>query len=427
MDIIDIFNFIQKESNGSNHNQIQEEEFIAKVREIAPNIIAICICYSHLSHVHLILEKAGILAQARLERDFQMVTKGRCISLDETQKHLLYEMASPETITKTVLIQGPEGSGKSILGLEVMKMKLGHYLMEHNLTGKKIQRQNKIRIFLCGTYQGKYRVPLLLQQLRADSQDIMDRCVLKLKPIKNLKMSNPEEFLNSMKTMLNEEDGESYPRTIVMLDELIPGFITHKWQDFKGIAGTDFVISFRHTFTDGLFYKDPIYRFSQRQREIFQDWGIFVSPNTVLCNLRQSFRSSQEVLELVYYMLKHSPLGDQLYKEKSFIHQPYSNPGKKPLWLQVPSLEAFIDYTNANQDLKDVNDVMVIYEPDNIKDVIETLREHCLENNWKICPSNAVMGSEAQIIIIYDMKSIHFEALSRAVIQLIFVTTQDSK
>ena len=93
----------------------------------------------------------------------------------------------------------------------------------------------------------------------------------------------------------------------------------------------------------------------------------------------------------------------------------------------LPTLDPYVFYTNTNQDLKDSNDVMVVYEPDNIKDVIETLTEYCSGREWKICPSHSVMGSEAQIVIIYNMKSIHFEALSRAMFQLIFVTTQDSK
>ena len=110
INIINIFDFIQKRVIGTKHsNQIQEKEFIAKVREIAPNIVAICICYSHLSQVHLIMEKAGILGKERLERDFQIVTIGRSITLDETQSELLYCMSKPENITKTTIIHGPEG------------------------------------------------------------------------------------------------------------------------------------------------------------------------------------------------------------------------------------------------------------------------------------------------------------------------------
>ena len=130
MDIIDIFDFIQKGPHGPTKNQIQEKEFITKVREIAPNIVAICICYSHLSQVHLVLEKAGILAKERLERDFQLATKGKCISLDEVQQQLLYTMAEPEHITKTTVIHGPEGSGKSLLALEIVKMKLTDQLLK---------------------------------------------------------------------------------------------------------------------------------------------------------------------------------------------------------------------------------------------------------------------------------------------------------
>ena len=123
-------------------------------------------------------------------------------------------------------------------------------------------------------------------------------------------------------------------------------------------------------------------------------------------------------------MLIHSPPEDELYKQKSFFHLPYSESGKKPLWIEVPSVEAFIDYTNAFQDWKDV---MVIYDPDNIQDDIQSLRGHCLGRQWKVCPSSSVTGSEAAIVIIYDMKTVHFEAISRAVVQLIFVTTKNSK
>ena len=42
------------------------------------------------------MEKAGILAKGRLERDLQMVTNGKCITLDETQRKLLYCVAEPE-------------------------------------------------------------------------------------------------------------------------------------------------------------------------------------------------------------------------------------------------------------------------------------------------------------------------------------------
>ena len=429
MDIINIFDFIKKQViESKQRNLIQEKEFIAKVKEIAPNIVAICICYSHLSQVHLMLEKAGILAKERLQRDIQMVTKGRSISLDETQSKLLYIMAEPDNITKTTIIHGPEGSGKTLLALEVVKMKLSHYLMDHDLTGMKIRNQAKVRVLLCGTYQGEDRVPNLLRQLLSESKDISDCCDLEVQPVKDLKMSSPKEFGKSLKKIL-ENHTKSYIKTIVMMDELYPGFRTEKWKDFKGLPNTDFVLALRHAFNDGVclgwFRKLTIKE--KDFQDIMEQQGVDVLENTVFCHLRKSFRCTQELLSLTYYMLMHSPPEEQLYKQKSFVHLPESVSGKKPLWLQASSLEAFLKYTDTNEDLKDATDVMVIYEPDNIKDVIQKLRAHCLRRKWKVCPSSSVMGSEASIVIIFDMKSVHFESISRAVLQLIFVTTECSK
>ena len=422
MDIINIFDFIKKRVTGTKQrNQIQEKEFIAKVREIAPNIVAICICYSHLSQVHLILEKAGILAKERLQRDIQMVTKGRSISLDETQSKLLYIMAEPDNITKTTIIHGPEGSGKTLLALEVVKMKLSHYLMDHDLTGMKIRNQAKVRVLLCGTYQGEDRVPNLLRQLLSESKDISDRCDLKVQPVQDLKMSTPKDFCKSLSKIL-EDSQKSYSKTIVMMDELFPGFTTDKWKDLQGIDGVDIVLALRHAFNDGLClgWHRKILKKETLYQDVMDQQGVHEVKGTIFCHLRMSFRCTEELLKLAYYMLIHAPLEEKLYKTKSFYHLPNALPGKKPTWLKVESFDGFQYF--ANTELKDEKDVMVIYESD-----CEDLMNFCAEKGWKSCPSTEVMGSEASIIIIYEMTSIHFEAISRAVHQIIFVSAKNSQ
>ena len=79
--MLDIFDYI-KEGEGSRH-EIADTKLVDKVREVNPGIIAICVCYSHLSQIHLILSEAGILSVQKLERDLQLSTKGRCIELDD--------------------------------------------------------------------------------------------------------------------------------------------------------------------------------------------------------------------------------------------------------------------------------------------------------------------------------------------------------
>ena len=107
VDIIDIFDYLV----GDTLN-IQDAKLVAKVKLINPGISIICICYSHLSHIHMILAKAGIFSKEKLERDLQLATKGKCISLDDTQKELLRTVAEERNIQKVTIIHGPEGSGR---------------------------------------------------------------------------------------------------------------------------------------------------------------------------------------------------------------------------------------------------------------------------------------------------------------------------
>ena len=355
--------------------------------------------------------------------DLRLTTNGKQIILDPVQVKLMYTMTDQKNIEKTTVLCGPEGSGKTIFALEIAKRKLIHYMKKLQLSAT--EAKEKLRVIICVSYTGEDRVPLLLKQLKAEANDIEFFCKVDLKPVHDLEMKSPALLGNKLKDILDLES-KTFVHTIVMMDELYPGFTTNKWQDFQSIKNVDFVLALRHAFNDGLLEKE----FNVDVKDFLDEMekeGVYPHKNTVFCHLRQSYRCSQELLELTYYMLIHSPPEEQLYKQKSFFHLPESISGKKPLWLEVHSVESFIDYTNVNQDMKDLKDVMVVYEPDSIKDDIQILRGHCLGRKWKICPSTSVMGSEAKIVIIYDMKTIHFEALSRAVFQLIFVTTHNSQ
>ena len=129
----------------------------------------------------------------------------------------------------------------------------------------------------------------------------------------------------------------------------------------------------------------------------------------------------------MYYWLIHSPHEDGFYKQKSFVHAKGSFDGPTPLWIEVPIVEVFTEFANSDEQLKDATDVLVLFDIDYEATSIHTLRRHCLNKNWRFYAENEVMGSEAQIVIIYDTKKIHFESLSRAVHQLIIVTTPETK
>ena len=107
VEIVDIFDYVVEGTL-----TIEDAKLIDKVRLINPGITIICICYSHMSQIHMILAKAGVLSKEKLERDLQLTTKGKCISLDETQKELLRTVAEERNINKVIIVHGPEGSGK---------------------------------------------------------------------------------------------------------------------------------------------------------------------------------------------------------------------------------------------------------------------------------------------------------------------------
>ena len=417
VEVLDIFEYL-KEKEGL---EIDEPKFLAKVIEVSPGIIAICVCHSHLSQIHFILAEAGILSVQKLERDLQLATRGKGIVLDETQRKLLFTVAKQENIRKTTILHGPEGSGKTILALEVLKMKLAHYIGKSKLYGMNTDNQKLIKVIVCGSYSGNDRVPALLKQLYEESKDIRNFCDFEMKPINDLEMRSPKEFQEKIKQIL----GLGKKQTIVMMDELFPSFTTEEWKDFQGFEKTDFVFALRHAFNDGKCH-GMFQKFFMKKREyhsVMEQEGVYEAEDVIICHLRKSYRCTQKLINLAYYLLIHSPPEEKLYETKSFIHLPSNLQGQTPLWLDVTSVEAFIQYSNSNPELKNNKDVLVIFDPAYDAQTIKALRGHCIARGWrKARPSSEVMGSEASIVIIFDLPKVHFESVSRAVNHLIFVT-----
>ena len=418
--LIDI-NAFYEEGDNCNIDKLKE-----KIDEIKPSFALISICFSETLDLRFALEMAGIFPKLRLEGSLRMATQGKQIELDPKQSEFLYTMA--EEIEKTAILHGPEGSGKTILAMEVVKMKLSHYMKKHNLHASEAKK--KIRVIVCGSYTGEDRVPLLLKQLIEENRDIEDFCTIEPKPVADLKMKNPDSFRRKLNKVI-DLDNQQFVQSIVMMDELYPGFATERWIEFKGIANIDFVFALRHAFNDGvcLTKLQSLLKRKKDYQDIMEQQGVEVCENTVFCHLRKSYRCTQELLSLTYYILMHSPFEEKLYKQKSFNHLPqsFSGGGQKPLWLQAPSLEAFIHYSDNNERLKLETNVLIIYDQTFDSQIIYTLRGYASKRNWRVCSNTSVMGSEASTVIIFNMKTIHFEALSRALLQLIFVTTNNEK
>ena len=123
--------------------EIEEVAFVEEVKRNYPTIIIIVICYSKTLDVKYLLETSSVLSGLRFKRELRIQSRGKILTMTDVQKEFLQTMANDENIAKpNVHIEGLVGSGKTLLGLEVLKMKVAHYKRLYKdclLEGKKIR------------------------------------------------------------------------------------------------------------------------------------------------------------------------------------------------------------------------------------------------------------------------------------------------
>ena len=140
-----------------------------------------------------------------------------------------------------------------------------------------------------------------------------------------------------------------------------------------------------------------------------------VTDTTISCNLEQSQRSSQQILDLADYLQMHQLQFPPIRKWNS---------GKSfstdiPLWVELSNPNSFMDYF---KDMFESDDVMLIWdswnEPFNLNDI----EEFCSEKKWRCSESENVKGSEAFVTIMYDFDNFSYQHFTRARTQLVIVT-----
>ena len=74
--------------------------------------------------------------------------------------------------------------------------------------------------------------------------------------------------------------------------------------------------------------------------------------------------------------------------------------------------------------IQDYKDITLFYNPVRLtdKDRVTRINKWCVKNEWKCLENYEIYGSEAQVIIMYELL-LNMESMSRARNGLIFVTT----
>ena len=404
-------------------DELNNKVLKARILKINPSLIVISICFSEILDLRFVLELEAILPNMRLERDLTMVTKGKQIHLDPAQRELLFTLSDPLQVEKCVIITGPEGSGKSILAVEATKIKFSHYLKKYRL--KANEGKGKIRILICGAYQGDDRVSVLLQALQEQLKECQEFCTLQTQST-TLNITSFKDFLSKFQDeiLVQKCDDEEYLHSIILLDELLPKFCLEEWTAGLMFEKTDFVIAFRHSFCNTRHARCLIHMRID-DIEMRSDDDVQIKEDKVICQLKKRFRCSNEITALIFYLLVHSPKSHHP-EYKSFVHSLDSfDAGKNPAWLELENVEHFIEFTNTDQDFFALEkDVLVIYDPKDDPFSLQPLKTHCTARNWQCYPYTDIVGSEADTVIIYDLKDFHFEAFSRAINHLVIVTIE---
>ena len=141
--------------------EINESGLIEAIRIISPQIVIMVICYSQILELKFLLEESGLFSEIRLSRDLNILSRGQILKLNNIQTKFIQKMAQEINIEKNVIITGPVGSGKTMLGLETINMKKSHYRKKYGLNVVDIKGLFSVDFgrFVVDCFRYKFRNP----------------------------------------------------------------------------------------------------------------------------------------------------------------------------------------------------------------------------------------------------------------------------
>ena len=421
-----------------------ENGFLEEIANFKPHIFSFVSCYSYVSMLKTCLEKTGIFSKLRLERNLITATKGRVISLDEQQKDILMKIAEPGNIqTKSLVIQGPEGSGKTLLGLEAAKMMINHHFNEMGLLAKK--DKDKIRVIFSACFKRKEEVGLLMQQFKEELSDHWKQlCDIFYEPIEAQEVQNPKDFYKAGKQIqeilksleAKKKTTKQYKKNIIVIDELNPEFEVTDWSVYMPQRSFQVIFCLKYAFDDQKIK-------NKRKTDVasgsasagsyatapFSE-GITLFQHVIVGKLQKGHRCSNQIRRLVYYLLIHSPDYERRYLLKDFnqgFHYDSFDAKYCPFWIEMKNVHVFIAHAKAENLHGADSDVMLIFDPDVNPEDLPKLKSFCQSMGWKCKAESDIVGAEASTVIIYDLQELHFEAFTRAINSLIIITTSSTK
>ena len=102
------------------------------------------ICYSHFLDLKSLLERVGLFPTLRMNQDLNILSNGQILTMNDVQRDFIQTLTLEDHVEKDVIVTGPVGSGKTLLGLEAINIKKSHYKRKYAISSNDCK--NKLRI-----------------------------------------------------------------------------------------------------------------------------------------------------------------------------------------------------------------------------------------------------------------------------------------
>ena len=173
------------------------------------------ICHSQMLDFKFLLERTGIFAEQRLNRDLNILSNGQILTMNNVQKEFLQTMTHQDHVEKDVVVTGPVGSGKTLLGLEAINIKKAHYMKKYGISSNECQ--NKLRVLIVIGFSQMDDGNQLKEQLEEMSKSMKD-CTL---DIATGNSQNPDQWKKQIDDFFDDNKNyRSFSYNLIMLDEI---------------------------------------------------------------------------------------------------------------------------------------------------------------------------------------------------------------
>ncbi len=310
------------------------EELAQAIVKHQPTMLLLAFCYTSQSILNDTLRSQGLYSLLIMQKERETITRSRCIFLDQKQKDALLEIAKKQP--KLVMIQGNFGTGKTILLMEALRIKLSQYK----------ESKQKVKVIVTSDTKQKALIEYLKNNYMFESFDIeyydclkdvkvnddlgivgqinsiadMNACVRR---IKNSVNKNHQPKTKDNNKRLTVKAG----KVILVIDEF---FIKVKqdWNKFETHPTVDVLIAFHPR-------KDKSFQFVPPKTE---------KSNVFCCSLDTMYRNSYEVLRFCSFLSSHASIFSKSTTAKIY---PLLDPkkiemiksklpeGQTPVWIEL--------------------------------------------------------------------------------------------